>query len=75
MVSGRFDGLRIAQWLDLDELGMVRWLNLDGLGLDAPMVQRFDGSGLPDSDRTKGLLGSGRLGKVWGGMTGPLKMT
>jgi hypothetical protein len=35
MVSERFDGFGIAQWLNLDRLGMVRWLDLDGLSLDA----------------------------------------
>ena len=79
MVLGQFDGIGIAQWLDLDGLGMVRWLNLNGLGLHALVTARrytdLMGSGLPDGDRTKGLLGSGRLGKVWGGMTGPLEMT
>ncbi len=79
MVSEWFNGLEIAQWLNLDRLRMIQWLNLDGLGLDALVTVRLSkdlmGSGLPDSDRTKGLLGSGRLGKVWGGTTGPLKMT
>ena len=78
-VSGQFDGLGIARWLNLDRLGMVRWLNLDGRGLDALVTAQLSkdlmGLGLPDGDRTKGLLGSGLLGKVWGGMTGPLEMT
>ncbi len=77
--SERFDGLEIAQWLNLDRLGMVRWLDLDGLGLDALVTARLSkdlmGSGLSDGDRTKGLLGSGRLGKVWGGTTGLVEMT
>jgi hypothetical protein len=59
MVSERFDGLGIAQWLNLDRLGMVRWLDLDGLSLDALVTARLSkdlmGSGLPDSDRMKGL--------------------
>jgi hypothetical protein len=79
MVLEWFNGLGIVQWLNLDRLGMVQWLDLDGLGLDALVTAQLSkdlmGSGLPDGDRTKGLLGSGRLGKVWGGMTGPLKMT
>jgi hypothetical protein len=79
MVSGWFDGLGIARWLDLDGLGMVRWLNLDGLGLDALVTARRSkdlmGLGLPNGDRTKGLLGSGWLGKVLGGTTGLLEMT
>ncbi len=79
MVPERFKGLGIAQWLNLDRLGMVRWLNLDRLDLDALVTAQMSkdllGSGLPDGDRTKGLLGSGQLGKVWGGTTGPLKMT
>jgi hypothetical protein len=79
MVSEWFDGLRIAQWLNLNRLGMVQWLDLDGLDLDALVMAQLSkdlmGSGLPDGDRTKGLLGSGWLGKVWGGTTGPLKMT
>ncbi len=82
------DGLAKAQWarwsrnglrLNLDRLGMVRWLDLDGLGLDALVTARRSkdlmGSGLPDGDRTKGLLGSGWLGKVWGSTTGLLEMT
>ncbi len=79
MVLGQFDGLGIARWLNFDGLGMVRWLDLNGLGLNALVTARRStdlmGSGLPDSDRTKGLLGSGRLDKVWGGTAGPLKMT
>ncbi len=79
MVSRQFNGLGIARWLNLDGLRMVRWLDLNGLGLDALVMARQSkdlmGSGLPDSDRTKGLLGSGWLGKVWGSTTGPLKMT
>jgi hypothetical protein len=79
MVSEQFDGLGIAQWLNLDRLGMVRWLDLDGLGLDALVTTQLSkdlmGLGLPSGDRTKGLLGPGRLDKVWGSMTGPLKMT
>jgi hypothetical protein len=79
MVSERFDGLGIAQRLNLDRLGMVRWLNLDGRGLDALVTAQLSkdlmGLGLPDGDKTKGLLGSGQLGKVWGGTSGPLKMT
>ncbi len=79
MVLEWFDGLEIAQWLNLDRLGMVRWLDLDGLGLNALVTAQLSkdlmGSGLPEGDRTKGLLGSGRLGKVWGGTTGPLEMT
>jgi hypothetical protein len=77
-VSGQFDGLGIARWLNLDRLGMVQWLDLNGLGLDVLVTDRRSnlmGSGLPNGDRTKGLLGSGWLGKVWGGTTGPLKMT
>jgi hypothetical protein len=79
MVLERFDGLGIAQWLNLNRLGMVPWLDLDGLGLDVLVTARLSkdlmGSGLPDGDRTKGLLGSGWLGKVLGGTTGPLEMT
>jgi hypothetical protein len=47
MVSEWFDGLGIAQWLNLDRLGMVQWLDLDGLGLDVLVMarQRFDGLG------------------------------
>jgi hypothetical protein len=59
-------------------LGMVRCFDLDGLSLDALVTDRRSnlmGSELPDGDRTKGLLGSGWLGKIWGGTTGPLKMT
>ena len=57
---------------------MVQWLDLNGLGLDVLVTDRRSnlmGSGLPNGERTKGLLGSGRLGKIWGGMTGLLKMT
>jgi hypothetical protein len=79
MVLEWFDSLRIAQCLNLDRLGMVRWLDLDGLGLNALVSawrsKDLMGLGLPDGDRTKGLLGSGRLGKVWGSKIGPLKMT
>ncbi len=68
MVSERYNGLGIAQWLNLDRLGMVRWIDLDRLGLDALVMAQlskdFMGSGLPNGDRTKGLLGSGWLGKV-----------
>jgi hypothetical protein len=78
MVSERFDGLGIAQWLNLNRLRMAQWLDLNGLGLNALVTaQRCKDlmvSGLPNSDRTKGLLGSGWLGKVWGGTTGLLEM-
>ncbi len=78
-VSGQFDGLGIARWLNLDRLGMVQWLDLNVLGLDALVTAQRSkdlmGSGLPDGDRTKGLLGSRRLGKVWGSTTDPLEMT
>jgi hypothetical protein len=79
MVSERFNGLGIAQWLNLNRLGMVPWLDLDGLGLNVLVTARLSkdlmGSGLPNGDRMKGLLGSGRLGKVWGCTTGPFEMT
>jgi hypothetical protein len=63
MVSEWFDGLWIAQCLNLVRLGMVQWLDLDGLGLDALVTAQLSkdlmDSGLPDGDRMKGLLGSG----------------
>ncbi len=76
------DGLMVSGFpngLILTGLAMDRWLDLDGLGLDALVTAQRSkdlmGSGLPDGDRTKGLLGSGRLGKVCGGTTGSLEMT